>query len=92
MRNTNSRQKEYKDGGGYTLVQYWKRVEDKEWTIKEDVYFLCNYADGDVHGYYKARLDNDKIIFSQYSDYDDIVYDTKENRDTIKQDQLQNNS
>lgn len=75
--------------GGYTLIYYWKKVEDKEWITKEDAYFLCNYADGDVHGYYKARLDTDKIIFTRYSDYDDIiyediVYDTKENRDTIK--------
>lgn len=59
--------------GGYTLIYYRRRVEDKEWTTKEDAYFLCNCADGDVHGYYKARLDNDKIIFSQYSDYDDIL-------------------
>lgn len=80
---------EYVKGwGGYYLKHYWKASKSNEWITKEDAHFIWDLADGDSRGYQKVKWDGYTLLFTPYSNYDDIVlrdipYNIIENKDRI---------
>lgn len=82
---------EYEQGwGGYILKHYWKASKSTTWITKKDAYFMMDLADGDSHGYQRVRWKGHNLLFTPYSNWDDIVerdvfYDVKANSETIRE-------